>query len=85
MGKKSFALSWNDRIVLKLDKAHQELLFEIRPETFQKCKVATVFWSYVALEHLEVDELADLVYEAWACIVPKKISRAVLATRGSVT
>jgi hypothetical protein len=64
-------------VVLKLDKAHQELLFEIRPETFQKCKVATVFWSYVELSHLDDAELADLVREAWSQIVPKKVSRPV--------
>jgi hypothetical protein len=34
VGRKSFALVWNDRVVLKLDTAHQELLFEIRPEIF---------------------------------------------------
>jgi hypothetical protein len=27
VGRKSFALVWNDRVVLKLDTAHQELLF----------------------------------------------------------
>ena len=78
VGKKTFALAWNDRVVLKLDKAHQELLFEIRPQTFQKCPVATVFWSYVDLSHLDDAELAALVREAWAQVVPKKVSRPVL-------
>jgi hypothetical protein len=64
---------------LKLEKGHQELLFEIRPETFQKCKVATNYWSYVELDHLEDGELADLVREAWSMIVPKKVSRPFLA------
>ncbi len=77
MGKKTFALRWNDRVVLKLDKGHQELLFEIRPETFQKCPVATGYWSYVELDNLDDGELADLVLEAWSTIVPKKVSRAL--------
>lgn len=64
-------------MVLKLDKGHQELLFEVRPETFQKCPVATGYWSYVALDNLDDDELADLVREAWATIVPKKVSHAL--------
>jgi hypothetical protein len=64
--------------VLKLDKGHQELLFEIRPETFSKCRVATSYWSYVELAHLDEAELADLVREAWSQIVPKKVSRPVL-------
>ncbi len=75
VGKKTFALKWQGRPVLKLDKVHQEFLFEVRPETFQKCAVATVYWSYVVLENLDVAELADLVREAWSTIVPKKLSR----------
>ena len=78
MGKKTFALVIDGRTILKLDKAHQELLFEIRPETFQKCPVGTSHWSYVELDHLDADELAGLVREAWSTIVPKKVSRPVL-------
>lgn len=79
MGKKTFALRWNGgRTILKLDKTHQDFLFEIRPETFQKCQVATAYWSYVALENLDEAELGELVREAWATIVPKKVSRPVL-------
>jgi hypothetical protein len=40
--------------------------------------VATVHWSYVEIAHLDEAELADLVREAWAQIVPKKVSRPVL-------
>ncbi|MGA0607314.1 MmcQ/YjbR family DNA-binding protein [Phenylobacterium sp. VNQ135] len=76
VGKKTFALMSDERAILRLERGHQELLFEIRPETFQKCPVATVHWAYVALSHLEEVELADLVREAWAGIVPKKVSRA---------
>ena len=78
MGKKTFALVIDGRTILKLDKAHQELLFEVRPETFQKCPVATVYWSYVEIDHLDDAEFADLVREAWAQIVPKKVSRPLL-------
>ena len=77
MGKKTFALVLDGRAILKLDKGHQELLFEIRPETFQKCPVATLYWSYVELDHLDETELADLVREAWAQVVPKKVGRSL--------
>jgi hypothetical protein len=80
VGKKTFALHWNDRVVLKLDKTHQEFLFEVRPQTFQKCPVGTSYWSYVVLDDLEDDELAELVREAWSTIVPKKVSRPYLAS-----
>ena len=78
MGKKTFALHLRGRAILKLEKGHQELLFEIRPDTFEKCRVATNYWSYVELENLNDTELAALVLEAWSGIVPKKVSRPVL-------
>jgi len=77
VGKKTFALFTDGRAILKLDRAHQELLFEIRPETFQPCKVATVHWSYVQLADLDEAELTALLREAWTGIVPKKVSRAL--------
>jgi hypothetical protein len=79
VGKKTFALHAGGRTILKLDRAHQELLFEIRPQTFQKCRVGTGYWSYVELAHLDEAELAALVREAWSSIVPKKVSRALAA------
>jgi hypothetical protein len=78
VGSKAFALAWEGRAVLKLDKTHQEFLFEVRPDTFTKFRVGTGHWSYVELAHLDRAELADLVREAWSQIVPKKISRPVL-------
>ena len=78
MGKKTFALALDGRVVMKLDRGHQELLFEIRPETFRKFPVATFYWAQVAIDRLDEPELASLVLEAWSQIVPKKVSRPVL-------
>ncbi|MCR5879182.1 MmcQ/YjbR family DNA-binding protein [Phenylobacterium sp. J367] len=75
VGRKTFALTSGERAILKLERGHQELLFEIRPETFQPCPVATVKWAYVAYDGLDAEELAQLLREAWAQIVPKKVSR----------
>lgn len=83
VGRKSFALAIDGRVILKLERGHQELLFEIRPETFSKCPVATVYWSYVEIDHLDEAELSDLVLEAWTQIVPKKVSRPVLQARAA--
>lgn len=80
VGKKTFALVLDGRVILKLDRGHQELLFEIRPETFRKFPVATVYWSWVEIARLDDAELADLVLEAWSQIVPKKVSRPYLAS-----
>jgi hypothetical protein len=79
VGKKTFALGWDDRTILKLDKGHQHFLFEVRPETFQKFPMGPNYWSFVVLEHLDDAELTDLVREAWSTVVPKRISKPVLA------
>jgi hypothetical protein len=79
VGKKTFALAWGDRTIMKLDKGHQELLFEARPDTFEKFPMGPSYWSYVELANLDADELAELVREAWSQVVPKKVSRPYLA------
>lgn len=82
VGKKSFALRSKDRFIFKLDREHQHFLFEVRPDTFQPCKVGTGgVWSYVVLEKLDEAELATLILEAWTSIVPKKVSRSYLPSR----
>ena len=80
VGKKTFALALDGRVVMKLDRGHQELLFEIRPETFRKFPVATRYWAEVEIGRLDEPELAELVLEAWSQIVPKKISKPYLAS-----
>jgi hypothetical protein len=61
VGKKTFALGWKGRAILKLDKIHQVFLFEVRPETFEKFPMGANYWSYVELANLDDDELVDLV------------------------
>jgi len=76
VGTKGFVHNWRGRVVMKLDKGHQELLFEVRPETFSPMVAGALRWAWVEIDHLDPAELADLVREAWACVVPKKVSRA---------
>ncbi|MFL5298486.1 MAG: hypothetical protein ACJ798_19075 [Phenylobacterium sp.] len=80
MGKKTFACHFNGRTILKLDRGHQELLFEIRPETFSRCKVGTGYWSYVEIDDLDEPELTALLLEGWSSIVPRKVSARYLAS-----
>jgi hypothetical protein len=82
VGKKTFALHYEDRVILKLDKGHQDFLFEVRPEVFSKCRVGTSYWAYVEIDQLDHEELAELVREAWSQIVPKKVSRALPSPNG---
>jgi len=71
------------RTILKLDKDHQHFLFEVRPQTFEKCRVGTNYWSYVEIDRIDEAELAELVREAWSTIVPKRLSRPVLEAAAS--
>jgi hypothetical protein len=75
VGSKAFALGWKGRAVLKLDRDHQELLFEARPDAFEPFRFGPNRWAYVELARLEETEVAELVREAWAGIVPKRVSR----------
>jgi hypothetical protein len=76
VGSKGFVQSFRGRAIMKLDRHHQELLFEARPEVFSPMVAGALRWSWVEIDALDATEVADLVLEAWTCIVPKKVSRA---------
>ena len=76
VGKKGFVQQSRGRIIMKLEKHHQELLFEARPEIFTPMIAGALRWSFVDIEALDEGEIGDLVREAWRQVVPKKVSRA---------
>jgi hypothetical protein len=65
---------------MKLEKHHQELLFEARPDVFSPMTAGALRWSWVEIDELDADEAARLVREAWTQVVPKKVSRALAPT-----
>ncbi|WP_309090973.1 MmcQ/YjbR family DNA-binding protein [Phenylobacterium sp.] len=77
VGKKGFVHTWRGRVVMKLDRQHRERLFEARPDVFSPYVAGALRWSYVEIDALELDEVAELVREAWTMVVPKKVSRAL--------
>ena len=78
VGGKMFALWWapDGTTVLRLDREHQHMLFEVRPDIFAPCKVGTGIWSYVAIGKLTRAELKRLVREAWSLVAPKTLRDA---------
>ena len=76
VGKKGFVQTWDGRVLMKLEKHHQELLFEARPEVFSPMNAGALRWSWVEIEALAPDEAAALVREAWTQVVPKRVSQA---------
>ncbi len=84
--RKTFALWYppHKTTILKLDREHQIMLFDLRPEIFTPCRVGVGgVWSYVEIAKLDRAELKDLVTEAWSQVVPKKISRVFSSARES--
>ena len=74
VGRKGFVHAWRGRVLMKLEKHHQELLFEARPDVFAPMNSGAMRWSWVVIDGLDADELADLVREAWGQVVPRKVS-----------
>jgi hypothetical protein len=83
VGKKAFAHYWvrDDAWIFKLPHARQELLFEVRPETFRPFRAGAMVWSYVDVPALSKAEARLLATEAWSTIVPKKVSAPILAAQ----
>ena len=77
VGTKGFVQTACGRVIMKLDRAHQELLFEARPEVFSPFAAGALRWSYVEIERLGAEEAGALAREAWTMVVPKKLSRAL--------
>ena len=79
VNRRGFAYSWKGGALMRLMRERLEFLREVRPDTFQKFALPGGNWAAVILADLDEDELEALVKEAWAGVVPKKLSRAVLA------
>lgn len=77
-----FALWWqpNRTAILKLEREHQQMLFEVSPEIFTPCKVGTGMWSYVDIGKLTTAQLKALVTEAWSQVVSKKMRKALTSS-----
>ena len=66
-----------NRATLKLDRDQQMILFEVRPETFSPAVWGALVWTYVELDRIEDDELAELVKLAWRQVAPKALLKAI--------
>lgn len=77
VGAKGFVQTTRGRVIMKLDRARQELLFEARPEVFSPFTAGALRWSYVELDKLDAEEASELARQAWTMVVPKKVSRAL--------
>jgi predicted DNA-binding protein (MmcQ/YjbR family) len=59
--------------IFKLSPVHQEILFETRPDAFRAEIWGNIRWTRVMLDHVESDEIAALVREAYDQVaMPKK-------------
>jgi hypothetical protein len=79
VGSKGFVLRSQGQVIMKLERQHQEFLFEVRPEVFTPMTAGALRWSFVEISALDDEEAVALVREAWTQVVPKKVSRAFFA------
>ena len=78
VGRKGFVQKGRQGVVMKLERHHQELLFEARPDIFRPMIAGALRWSWVELDALDAEEVPALVLEAWTQVVPKAVSRKYL-------
>ena len=76
VGSKGFAMLLKGRLLMKLDKHHQEFLFEVRPEVFSPFTAGAMRWAWVDIGALDADEAADLTVEAWKQVSLKRTIKA---------
>jgi hypothetical protein len=60
VGRKGFVHTWGRRVMMKLERNHQELLFEARPDVFSPMVGGGMRWSWVEIAALDADEIAEL-------------------------
>jgi hypothetical protein len=84
VGTKGLATLWGGRVLMKLDRGRQELLFEARPDVFAPFQAGAMRWSWVEIARLDPDEVPDLVREAWTGLVPRKVSRGYDPASGAL-
>jgi hypothetical protein len=76
---KKFALWWvaGGRVIMKLDREHQNFLFNLRPEAFERCQVGTGIWSYVDLSKLAHREIRSLTHDAFGTVAPRRVMERI--------
>lgn len=77
IGKKTFVAfpDASGRWIFKLPRDLEEMLFEVRPETFSPMIAGRLYWSYVAVENLGAAELRDFITRAWRTVAPKRLQK----------
>lgn len=65
-------------------KEEREALVAAEPAKFQLPRASDLRYNWVrcALEHIDEQEMRELVTDAWAMCVPKKVSRDYFARHG---
>ena len=66
-----------NRATLKLDRDHQTMLFDVRPEAFTPAVWGKLVWTYVALDEVDTADLEGLVTRAWRLVAPKALVKSL--------
>jgi hypothetical protein len=82
VGSRGFVQGWRGRVVMKLDKGHQELLFEARPDVFSPMNAGGLRWAWVEIDALDPLEVVALVTEAWRQVAPRRLKGPIAPAGG---
>ena len=71
--------------VSRFPKEWRDALVEAEPEKFSLPGQSDLryHWVHVRLAAIDADEMRDLVEEAWAFVVPRRVAEEYSASRGS--
>ena len=69
-----------DQAILKIPKPRQDILFEVRPETFLPAVWGRLVWCRILLTGVTPEEIADLTRAAWLETAPKRLAAAYLSS-----
>jgi hypothetical protein len=70
---------------LAFPKEWRDALVDSAPEKFSLPSQSDLryHWVHVSLAAIDVDEMCDLVEDAWAFVVPKRLAEEYAASQGS--
>jgi hypothetical protein len=68
--------------VVKTTREEMEALVEATPAVYEARPWGPTSWLRIWLDGADIDEVADLVAEAWSMVAPKRVVAAYVASRG---
>ena len=66
-----------NRMVLKLPREHQDMLFSVSPDRYSPARWGSLVWTFVALDAIDDAELEVQLGHAWRHVAPRRLVAAL--------